>query len=228
MRRRRWRVRFAAPIRRRSCRATTVRCRSSTRWPRSPGAAPPRRARYSRRAPPPAPWARWAVSPPAYTLLNPSTPARWHEADTDARRLRRHRERRPPADRRRRTHAAGPRGCVVGRRRIAVAPGRRIARPALLRQQRTVRRPHLADLQRPVRRDLRRELDAGHRRRLLLVERHAQHQRRELLEDRQGDDRDRQRAVEVLGAVDRLLRRAGGARARPRDRLRPRRATGRP
>ncbi len=62
MRRRRWPARCAAPIRRRSCRATTARWRSSTRWRRSPGAAPRRRARCSRRAPPPAPWARSAVS----------------------------------------------------------------------------------------------------------------------------------------------------------------------
>ena len=53
-------------------------------------------------------------------------------------------------------------------------------------------------------------------------------ERRQLLEDHQGDDRHRQPGVEVVGLLDRLLRRRAAARARPRHWLRPLRRTGRP
>ena len=184
MRRRRWRARCAAPIPAASCRATSRRWRSCRRWPRSPAAARrrPASSHAARRAP-----RTSGRGGAAFTLLTPAHAGALARGGFRRAGLRRHR--RAAATRSSRgggLDPAGPGGPDVGHGRFAAAAARRVARAALLQQQRAVGRPHLADLRRSLRRDRRRELDAGDRRRLLLVERHPQRQRRELLEDHQG------------------------------------------
>ena len=140
---------------------TAARSPTSTPWRRMSARAPRRRGASVDGAlgAAPVPGAGGDLLRPAFTLLSPGTPARWHEADTST-----------PVyvD----TQAGGhPQFAGGGLTQLAqaaalwsgpgslrAAAGRRPQR-ALLHQQRAERWPHLGDLRRSVRRDRRRQLD---------------------------------------------------------------------
>ena len=204
MRRRRWRAKCAAPIRGHVVSRDFSRWRSCRRWPRSPVAARRRPASML------APRASTADERPRGCRLHAARRRRRRRAGT--RRIRARRSTSTPQSGGHPQFGGGGLTQLARAAQMWAAAGSLSLQeggsrgPRCFNNNEPIGRPHLADLRRSVRRNRRRELDAGDRRRLLLVERRPQVNGRELLEDHQGHDRDRQRRAEVHRHVHRLLR----------------------